>query len=223
MKVLGDQLEAKISKASNNQPVDVTCPSKNILVAKGATFTCDVTVGASAAKIVFDCTNNDGTLEYKILDVNGAPVAAGGPASYHWETNPKTNMKLEVPAGWNKQVNGEVMVISTPTPGVGIEVVAASGGLESRADEKSMLAAVGKSLQNAKLTSALKPAQQHGLKGFVATGTGQKNGNPVQWFTAALGDGKGHAMLTLGFYSASTSPEYKTEMTHVLDSIQPAS
>jgi hypothetical protein len=100
MKVLGDNLEAKISKASNNQPVDVTCPSKNILIAKGAAFTCDVMVGMSATKIVFTCTS-----------------IGGGAASYRWESNPKTNMKLEVPAAWNRQVNGEVMVITTPSFG----------------------------------------------------------------------------------------------------------
>jgi hypothetical protein len=68
MKVLGDNLEGRISKASNNKVVDVTCPSKNILVAKGTTFTCDILVGTSAAKIVFTSANNEASLDYKIVD-----------------------------------------------------------------------------------------------------------------------------------------------------------
>jgi hypothetical protein len=235
MKVLGDKLESRIS-AARGQPADVTCPSKNILVAKGGTFTCDVLLGGSQAKIVFTFANNDGDLEYKVLDEGsvaggggapggggGGPVGGGAPAGYRWEVSTKTNMKFEVPNDWNKETNGDVLVITTPSRnGVGIEFAAATGGLEARADEKAMLGVVGKSLQNARMTSRPKPVQQNGLKGFVASGTGVKNGATVEWFTAALGDGRGHALLSLGFYSPSAPPAYKTEMRRVLDSIQPA-
>jgi hypothetical protein len=153
-----------------------------------------------------------------------APAAAAPAAAevqYHWETHKKTNVKFEIPTTWTTDVKGDVLVAKTPTPGAGIEFVAATGGLAAKNDEKAMLAEVGKVLQGAKLTSPLKPATQHGLKGFVATGSGKKNGADVEWFTSALGDGKGHTMLTIGFFGPGAAA-YKAQIVHVLDSIQPA-
>ena len=86
-----------------------------------------------------------------------------------------------------------------------------------------MLGAVAKTLKGAKLTSKMKPAQQHGLTGFVATGTGTKDGNEVAWFTSAIGDGKGHALLTLGMYRPTASPAYRAQMARILDSSSPPS
>ena len=150
------------------------------------------------------------------------PPAAAPEVTYRWETHKATNLKFEIPTSWTISQNGNVLVAQTPTPGVAIEFVAATGGLEAKSDEKAMLGAVGRTLKGAKLTSKPKPAQQHGLSGFVATGTGTKDGNEVEWFTSAIGDGKGHSLLTLGMYRATVSAAYKAQMSHVLDSIQPA-
>lgn len=152
-----------------------------------------------------------------------APAPAPAEVAYRWEIHKATNLKFEVPTTWTLTPNGNVLVAKTPTPGVGIEFVAATGGVEAKNDEKVMLAAVARTLQGARFTSKMKPAQQHGLKGFVATGTGKKDGAEVEWFTSAIGDGKGHAMLTLGMYAPTVSPAYKAQMIHILDSIQPAS
>jgi hypothetical protein len=152
-------------------------------------------------------------------------VASAAPApadvKYQWETHRKTNIKFEIPTTWTTEVKGDVLVAKTPTPAAGIEFVAATGALTAKNDEKAMLTQVGKVLQGAKLTSPLKPANQHGLTGFVATGSGKKNGADVEWFTSALGDGKGHAMLTIGFFGPGAAA-YKTQIVRVLDSIQPA-
>jgi hypothetical protein len=149
------------------------------------------------------------------------PAPAEGEVKYQWETHKKTNVKFEIPTTWAVEAKGDVLVAKTPTPGAGIEFVAASGGLAAKSDEKAMLVEVGKVLQGAKLTSPLKPAAQHGLTGFVATGTGTRDGVAVEWFTSALGDGKGHAMLTVGFFGPGAAA-YKAQISHVLDSIQPA-
>jgi hypothetical protein len=153
-----------------------------------------------------------------------APAAAAPAATdvaYQWETHKQTNIKFELPTTWKMEVAGNTLVAKTPTPAAGIEFVAAAGGLAAKNDERAMLIEVGKVLQGAKFTSPLKPASQHGLKGFVATGSGKKNGVDVEWFTSALGDGKGHAMLTIGFFGPGAAA-YKAQIVHVLDSIQPA-
>ena len=49
------------------------------------------------------------------------------------------------------------MVISTD--GAGIELVAATGGIEAKEDEKAMLSALNKTLKNAHFTSKLKPVK----------------------------------------------------------------
>jgi hypothetical protein len=159
----------------------------------------------------------------KDKDKEATPPPAGGTeAGYRWETHKQTNIKFEIPTDWSTSVNGNQLVAKTPTPGVGIEFQAAIGGLATKHDEKAMLKEVNKSLTGAKYTKKGAPVEQHGLKGFVATGTGKKDGKEVEWFTSALGDGHGHEMLTLGFYAANVTPEYKAQLMHVLDSIQPA-
>jgi hypothetical protein len=150
-----------------------------------------------------------------------APASAPADATYHWQTHQKTHIKFEIPTTWSTDVQGDVLVAKTPTPGAGIEFVGATGAAAAGSDEKAMLVEVGKVLKNAKFTSPLKAAAQHGLKGFYATGTGTKNGVEVEWFTSMLGDGKGHAMLTVGFFGPK-AVGYKGQIVHVLDSIQPA-
>jgi hypothetical protein len=139
---------------------------------------------------------------------------------YVREVHGVTQLAFELPTSWKREAKGDVMVITTD--GAGVELVAATGGIEAKNDEKAMLEAVGKSLKNARFTSKMKPVKQNGLTGFVATGKGEKNGMQVDWFTAALGDGHGHAILALGMYRPDISQEIKAQIVHVLDSIQPA-
>lgn len=148
-----------------------------------------------------------------------APAPAPAAATYRWETHKSTHMKFELPATWTISTQGDVLVAKGA--GVGIEFVGASSALAAKNDEKAMVTEVGKILQNAKLTSKLKPVEQHGSKGFVVTGTGKKDGADVDWFSSAVG-GKGGALLALGFYSPNIAPATKAQMVRVLDSIQPA-
>jgi hypothetical protein len=155
------------------------------------------------------------------------PGAAAAPATatagaYRWEVHKATNLKFELPTSWAMEQSGDVLLAKTPTPAVVIEFVAATGGLEAKNDEKAMLAAVASSLKGARFTSRLKAVQQHGLKGVVATGTGTRDGVQIEWFTAALGDGAGHAMLTLGMYRPTAPTAYKEQLLRVINSIQPA-
>jgi hypothetical protein len=133
-----------------------------------------------------------------------------------------TQLEFDIPTSWQKQVQGDVMVITSPS-GAGLELVAASGGLQAKSDEKAMLTAVERTLKNPRFTSPMRPVQQHGLTGFAATGKGFKNGGEVEWFTSVLGDGHGHALLALGFYRPDLPQDVKSQMMHVVDSIQPAS
>ena len=148
------------------------------------------------------------------------PAAPTVTPGYVREVHGVTQLAFEVPTAWKREAKGDVMVITTD--GAGIELVAATGGIEAKNDEKAMLTALNKTLKNARFTSKLKSVTQHGLNGFVATGKGEKNGKQVEWFTAALGDGHGHAILALGIYRPDISQEIKGQIVHVLDSIQPA-
>ncbi|HEY8088238.1 MAG TPA: DUF4333 domain-containing protein [Polyangiaceae bacterium] len=66
MQVVGDRLEKSLSTRMN-QPVDVTCPSKNILIAKGVTFECDATVGGGKTmKFVFTAQSDQGDWTSKV-------------------------------------------------------------------------------------------------------------------------------------------------------------
>ncbi len=149
-----------------------------------------------------------------------APPAKPVTPGYTRETHGVTQLAFEVPTDWKRESKGDVMIITTE--GAGLELVAATGGIEAKEDEKALLQAVNRTLKNARFTSKLKPVKQNGLTGFVATGKGEKNGKPVEWFTAALGDGHGHAILALGMYKPDVSKDIKLQIAHVLDSIQPA-
>lgn len=179
------------------------------------------------AVIAVGCSKRSESEKGNAASVTPTPAAtqagnAAAPATpgYRWEYHKGLNMKFELPNDWTAAPNGDVLVVKTPTPGVGIEFVAASGEVAAKSDEKIMLAEVGKVLKTPKFTSGLKPVSQHGLSGFVATGNGQKDGQTVDWFTAALGSGN-KALLALGFYSPNAPANYKQQLTHVLDSIQP--
>jgi hypothetical protein len=150
-----------------------------------------------------------------------ATAQNGAAPGYVREVHRATQLEFDIPASWQKQVQGDVMVLTSPA-GAALELVAASGEQQAKSDEKAMLTAVERTLKNPKFTSGLKPVQQHGLTGFAATGKGQKNGGEVEWFTLVIGDGHGHAILGLGFYRPDTPQDVKNQMMHTLDSIQPA-
>jgi hypothetical protein len=137
---------------------------------------------------------------------------------YRTEIHKGTNMKFDLPTSWKIETKGDVLVATTT--GAGIEFVGATSGVAAKNDEKAMMAEVGKILQNVKFTSKMKPVEQHGAKGFVVTGTGKKDGAEVEWFTSAIGAGKG-ALLALGFYSPTISPAVKAQIVHTMDSIAP--
>jgi hypothetical protein len=141
---------------------------------------------------------------------------------YRWEVSTAAGVKFEVPNEWVTEAQGEVLLVRTPTPGVGIEFVAVTSKLAAEKDEKALMKELVKTLKNAKMKGGVKDVEQHGLKGFVASGTGQKKGETIDWFTAALGDAKG-GVLAVGFWAPKTSDKYKEEMKHVLDSIQKGS
>jgi len=60
MRVVGDSLEANLSKKTN-QPVDVVCPAENVLIKLGVTFSCDVTVGTTKEQITLTAKTEDGS------------------------------------------------------------------------------------------------------------------------------------------------------------------
>ena len=60
MGIVGDSLEANLSKKMN-QVVDVTCPSENILIKAGVSFTCGVKVGSKDQQITLTAKTDDGS------------------------------------------------------------------------------------------------------------------------------------------------------------------
>jgi hypothetical protein len=59
MQVVGDNLEQGLSKRMG-QPVDVTCPSKNVIIQKGVTFECSATAGPKTITYVFTAQSDQG-------------------------------------------------------------------------------------------------------------------------------------------------------------------
>jgi hypothetical protein len=66
MAVVGDRLEQSLS-ASQKQPVDVVCPSKNFVIQTGVTFECDAKVGARTKRFVFTAGSDQGDWSSKVL------------------------------------------------------------------------------------------------------------------------------------------------------------
>ena len=67
MQVVGDRLEQSLATRMG-QPVDVTCPSKNIVIQKGVTFECDAKVGAKTMKFVFTAKSDQGDWDTKVVE-----------------------------------------------------------------------------------------------------------------------------------------------------------
>jgi hypothetical protein len=63
LKAFGEDLEKKYFQEPKG---DVKCSEKVILLRKGDTFTCDVTVGESAASVVFTATSDEGDVDRKV-------------------------------------------------------------------------------------------------------------------------------------------------------------
>jgi len=67
MQTVAQGLAEKLGTAG--QPAQgVKCPTKNLLVKKGITFSCEVPVAGEQRKMVFTCTDDDGTWETKLAD-----------------------------------------------------------------------------------------------------------------------------------------------------------
>jgi Domain of unknown function (DUF4333) len=67
MAVVGDHLEQSLSTRMG-QPVDVTCPSKNIVIQKGVTFECSAKVGTKTMRFVFTAKSDQGDWDTKVLE-----------------------------------------------------------------------------------------------------------------------------------------------------------
>ncbi len=65
MQVVGDRLEKSLSSVAR-QPVDVTCPSRNILIRQGVTFECDAKVGAKSRRYIFTAKSDQGDWDTKV-------------------------------------------------------------------------------------------------------------------------------------------------------------
>jgi hypothetical protein len=67
MAVVGDRLEQSLSTRMG-QAVDVSCPSKNIVIQKGVTFECSAKVGAKTMKFVFTAKSDQGDWDTKVQE-----------------------------------------------------------------------------------------------------------------------------------------------------------
>lgn len=72
LKALGDRMEASM-KAKSGQDADVQCPAKNVMIKKGAKFSCDAKIGDKTTKIPFIFADDDGS-----LTVDAAAAGGGG-------------------------------------------------------------------------------------------------------------------------------------------------
>jgi hypothetical protein len=67
MAVVGDRLEASLASRMG-KAVDVTCPSKNIVIQKGVTFECDAKVGGKTMRFVFTAKTDQGDWDTKVQE-----------------------------------------------------------------------------------------------------------------------------------------------------------
>jgi hypothetical protein len=152
------------------------------------------------------------------VSTESAPSRAG----YRWETSAAANIRFSVPAAWVSRSDGQVLVVTSPEPAVGIEFVGITGGApQGKAVEEEIFRAVGRTIQGIEITTPAKPVEQFGLTGFIFGGNGTKEGQPIHWFSVILGGGHGKGVLAVGFIRATELAAQKATLIEVLNSIQP--
>jgi len=143
---------------------------------------------------------------------------------YRWETHTDSNVKLEIPTSWKMTRDGDdKLTVSSPDGGIELAFdFVRHGAAEAEADEKALLGHLKDRMTDAKIVKPFAPKQQHGLHGNGLAGTGTRDGAAIEWFSVALGDGKGHGVVALAIAGAGKMAEHGEEMMRVIGSIQPA-
>ena len=143
---------------------------------------------------------------------------------YSWHTHGKANLKFEAPTTWKiDERTPEQMVLTSPSGEIELDFAFVSMGKpEAAADERALMAHLEERMSDAKIVKPAAPKAQHGLKGFGLAGTGTRAGAAIEWFTFAIGDGKGHGLVALAMSPQGQMARRGEEMLRIIGSIQPA-
>jgi hypothetical protein len=157
-----------------------------------------------------------------VMSDAGAQAARVG---YRWETHPKSNVKFEVPTNWITTTEGGDVVITKPKDGgLALEFAPiAFGAAEMAKAEQAAGKAILARIPDAHTTGPATPVAQNGLTGTLIKGEGTRNGAKVEFFAVALGDGKGHGILSVGVAGAGQISVYRDKIVEVFNSIRPMS
>lgn len=142
---------------------------------------------------------------------------------YRWETDPDKRVKFEIPAIWTTR-NGEKKKLVASPDGVTIEFrYFDQGAGEALHDEKLLTKELEGMMKDIKITNGPTKFTQHGLAGFGAGGTGQReDGSGVCWSLWTLGDQHGHGVLALGVGLEANWVVQVKSIVRTMNSIQPA-
>jgi hypothetical protein len=143
---------------------------------------------------------------------------------YKWEMDTTAGIKIELPAAWVKKPpqadlpNG--LLYQAPDSSVGIEMVfVTKGPPEVQADEKRMMDGLQKKFTDVQVTKPPSMGQNNGLKVFAVAGTAKLKGIPVNWYSLAFGDGKGHGLLAL-IVASPAGAQHADEVARIYNSVQ---
>jgi hypothetical protein len=150
-------------------------------------------------------------------------AAQAARAGYKWETHKNANVKFEVPTAWTTTVNGDVLETKPKDGGLAFEFIAIANANDTKAIAASIDKEIQKRIPDAHVTEPAKPIAQNGLSGALVKGEGTKGGKKVEFFALVLGDGKGHAILSVGFAGVGQIAAHKAQVVEIFNSIRPIS
>ncbi len=76
LKELGDSMEKNAGPGA-----DVKCADKTILLRKGDSFTCDITVGDTKGSVTYTAKDDEGSVDKKVQVAGGGAAAPAAPAA----------------------------------------------------------------------------------------------------------------------------------------------
>ncbi len=141
--------------------------------------------------------------------------------TYRWESHAEARVKFEVPNDWATQEGEKSKTVTSPD-GVTIEFRYFSlGAVEALHDEKLLTKELEGMAKDIKITNGPSKFSRHGLAGFGAGGTGQRDGGAILWLLQAVGDRRGHGMIACGFAAQASWVAALPNIQHIIGSMQP--
>ncbi len=144
---------------------------------------------------------------------------------FRWEVRSEAKVKLELPTSWKEsRPEPNILVISSPDDEVAIEIVFIDGPhTGAKFDDSYVMGSLKNKLGELKIMNPPTNFEQNGLHGFsVGGGAKASDGKVMQFFSIALGDGKGHGLVSFGRAAHRGFVTHGETIKRVTGSIQPA-